>query len=73
MTAAHRSLPFGTCVRVVNVQNGRSVQVRINDRGPFVAGRFMDVSEEAAHRLGVGRKEGLLHVRAWLCEASPWH
>jgi rare lipoprotein A len=52
MTAAHRSLPFGTMVRVVNHKNGRSATVRINDRGPFVRGRVIDVSPAAARALG---------------------
>jgi rare lipoprotein A len=56
LTAAHRTLPFGTRVRVTNVSNGRTVTVRINDRGPFVAGRVVDVSYSAANALGmVGR------------------
>lgn len=53
MTAAHRSLPFGTRVRVTNLNNGRSVTVRITDRGPYVAGRSIDLSEGAAHRIGL--------------------
>src|SRR3954451_14060188 len=52
MTAAHRSLPFGTRVKVTNQNNGRSVVVRINDRGPFVKGRFLDLSRGAAMQLG---------------------
>lgn len=52
MTAAHRTLPFGTSVRVTNPANGRSVIVRINDRGPFTRGRTIDVSEAAARELG---------------------
>jgi rare lipoprotein A len=52
MTAAHRSLPFGTMVRVTNQRNGRSATVRINDRGPFVRGRVIDVSPAAARALG---------------------
>ncbi len=52
MTAAHRSLPFGTKVRVTNKQNGKSVVVRINDRGPFIKGRVIDLSKAAAGRLG---------------------
>jgi rare lipoprotein A len=52
LTAAHRSLPFGTRVRVINNRNGRSVIVRINDRGPFVRGRVIDVTPAAAHVLG---------------------
>ena len=51
MTAAHRDLPLGTVVRVTNLDNGRSVDVRINDRGPFVHGRVIDLSQEAARRL----------------------
>jgi peptidoglycan lytic transglycosylase len=53
LTAAHRTLPFGTRLRVTNVANGRSVTVRINDRGPFVAGRSVDVSYSAAARIGI--------------------
>ena len=52
LTAAHRSLPLGTRVLVTNVQNGRSVEVRINDRGPFVRGRILDLSYAAARELG---------------------
>ena len=52
MTAAHRSLPFGTKVRVTNKRNGKSVVVRINDRGPFIRGRVLDVSKGAANELG---------------------
>jgi rare lipoprotein A len=52
MTAAHRSLPFGTKVRVTNHKTGRSVVVRINDRGPFVRGRVIDVTPAAARELG---------------------
>jgi rare lipoprotein A len=51
LTAAHRSLPFGTVVRVVNPRNGRSVMVRINDRGPFVSRRVIDLSKAAAREL----------------------
>jgi rare lipoprotein A len=54
MTAAHRTLPFGTKVTVVNRSNGRSVVVRINDRGPFVHGRVIDLSPAAARVLGAG-------------------
>jgi rare lipoprotein A len=52
MTAAHKSLPFGSHVRVTNKKNGRSVTVRINDRGPFVRGRVIDLSPAAARALG---------------------
>src|SRR5262245_32137955 len=54
MTAAHRTLPFGTRVRVTNTHNGRSVIVRINDRGPFVKGRSIDLSSGAARAIGMG-------------------
>jgi peptidoglycan lytic transglycosylase len=53
MTAAHRTLPFGTMVTVVNNHTGRSVVVRINDRGPFVRGRVIDLSPAAARTIGV--------------------
>ena len=53
LTAAHRTLPFGTRVRVTNVATGRSVTVRVNDRGPFVPGRVVDVSYSAAETLGM--------------------
>jgi rare lipoprotein A len=53
MTAAHRSLPFGTKLRVTNVDSGRSVTVRVNDRGPYVQGRVVDVSYSAADALGM--------------------
>ena len=53
MTAAHPTLPFGTRLRVTNVTNGRSVVVRINDRGPFVPGRVVDLSGSAAESLGM--------------------
>ena len=59
LTAAHRSLPFGTRVRVTNHQTGRSVVVRINDRGPFVAGRIIDLTPAAARALGM---DGLARV-----------
>ncbi len=62
MTAAHRSLPFGTRVRVTNMRNGRSVVVRINDRGPFIRGRVIDLSKGAAGVIGmIGR--GIAPVR----------
>ncbi len=60
MTAAHRTLPFGTRVRVTNESTGRSVVVRINDRGPFVRGRVIDLTPAAARQLGFS---GLARVR----------
>jgi rare lipoprotein A (peptidoglycan hydrolase) len=62
MTAAHRSLPFGTRVRVTHVGSGRSVVVRINDRGPFVGGRVIDLSSGAAGVLGM-HGQGVARVR----------
>ncbi len=53
LTAAHRTLPFGTKVMVTNKRNGRSVIVRINDRGPFIRGRVLDVSKAAAQNIGM--------------------
>ena len=53
MTCAHRTLPFGTRLRVKNPANGREVIVRVNDRGPFVRGRIVDLSRAAAHKLGI--------------------
>jgi len=52
LTAAHRTLPFGTKVKVTNKRNGKSVTVRINDRGPFVRGRIIDLTPAAARALG---------------------
>lgn len=52
-TAASRTLPFGTKVKVKNLANGRTVKVRINDRGPFVKGRMIDLSRKAARKLGM--------------------
>ncbi len=53
MTAAHRTLPFNTMVRVLNLENGREVTVRINDRGPFVEGRIIDLSFASAQAMGM--------------------
>lgn len=61
LTAAHRSLPFGTVVRITNLANGKQVLVRINDRGPFYRGRALDLSEAAARRLDM-----LQHGLAWV-------
>ena len=55
LTAAHRSLKFGTKVQVTNKKNGKSVVVRINDRGPFIRGRVMDLSKAAASHIGMVR------------------
>ncbi|HOV62517.1 MAG TPA: septal ring lytic transglycosylase RlpA family protein [Spirochaetia bacterium] len=61
-TAAHRTLPFGTLVKVTNLANGLSVIVRINDRGPFVEGRIIDLSRAAAAKIGMAGS-GVAHVR----------
>jgi rare lipoprotein A len=61
-TAAHKDLPLGTKVRVTNLQNRRSVVVRINDRGPYIDGRIIDLSERAARDLGMLR-QGVAEVR----------
>ncbi|HXP96253.1 MAG TPA: septal ring lytic transglycosylase RlpA family protein [Telmatospirillum sp.] len=61
-TAAHRSLPFGTLLKVTNLRNGRTSVVRVNDRGPYVAGRTIDLSEEAARDLAM-QGDGLARVR----------
>ena len=53
LTAAHNTLPFGTKIKVTNVRNGRSVKVVVNDRGPHVKGRIVDVSKRAARKLGL--------------------
>ena len=62
LTAAHRTLPFGTRVKVENLANGRTVVVRVNDRGPFGGGRVIDLSRAAAERLGY-IKAGVARVR----------
>jgi rare lipoprotein A len=62
MTAAHPTLPFGTRVRVTNLANGKSIVVRITDRGPFRRGRIIDVSRHAARKLGFLR-DGTARVR----------
>ncbi|BCR04244.1 hypothetical protein DESUT3_13130 [Desulfuromonas versatilis] len=62
LTAAHRSYPFGTRVRVQNLENGKSVDVRINDRGPFVSGRIIDLTRRAAKAIGM-LQQGVARVR----------
>ena len=62
LTAAHRRLPFGTRVQVTNLSNDRSVVVRINDRGPHIRGRLIDLSRQAAEQLGMLRS-GIARVR----------
>ena len=67
MTAAHRTLPMGTRLRVTNLRNDRSVVVRINDRGPYAERRILDVSRRAAERLGM-LKRGKVRVRIEVLE-----
>jgi rare lipoprotein A len=62
LTAAHRDLPFGTRIRVTRLDDGRAVTLRVNDRGPFVAGRIVDVSRRAARELDF-EAAGLVRVR----------
>ena len=62
MTAAHKYLPLGTRVRVTNVKTGKSIKVKINDRGPFVKGRIIDLSRKAATKLGMIDK-GIVNVK----------
>ena len=61
LTAAHRSLPLGTRARVTNLENGRSVEVTVTDRGPYVRGRIIDLSERAAQLIGI-KEDGLARV-----------
>jgi rare lipoprotein A len=70
MTAAHRTLPFGSKVRVENLKNGKSVVVRINDRGPFTGGRVIDVTRAAANSLGFVRA-GTAKVRLTVLGPTP--
>ncbi|OWL91477.1 septal ring lytic transglycosylase RlpA family protein [Halopseudomonas aestusnigri] len=70
LTAAHRTLPFGTRVQVTNLDNGRSVVVRINDRGPFVRGRVIDLSKSAFTRIGQV-SSGLLPVKVVVLSLPP--
>jgi rare lipoprotein A len=70
MTMAHPSLPFGTHVKVTNLRNGRSVVVRVNDRGPFVGKRIADLSQAAAAEIGMMRR-GLARARIEVLAAAP--
>lgn len=69
LAAAHRTLPFGTRVKVENLANGRSVIVRINDRGPFIRGRIIDVTRAAAEELGFIHA-GVVRVRATVLDGD---
>ena len=63
LTAAHKTLPFGTLLKVTRVKTGESVVVRINDRGPFIKGRIVDLSLAAAREIGLTRKIGVTKVK----------
>ena len=69
-SAAHRTLPFGTRVKVENLSNGKAVVVRVNDRGPFVGGRVIDVSRAAAVKIGLIRA-GVAKVRVTVVDGDP--
>ena len=69
MTTAHQTVPYGTKVRVTNTKNGKSVVVRVNDRGPTEPNRILDVSRAAAKRLGFIRA-GLVEVKLEVVEAA---
>ena len=70
MTAAHNTLPFGTRIKVTNVRNGRSVKVTVNDRGPHVKGRIVDVSGKAARKLDL-IEAGVVPVQLKVIKAAP--
>ncbi|PRY14925.1 rare lipoprotein A [Pontibacter ummariensis] len=70
LTAAHKTLPFGTKVKVTNVRTHKTVKVRITDRGPFVSGRIVDLSEKAARRLGM-IKAGVVPVKVKVIKPAP--
>jgi rare lipoprotein A len=65
LTAAHRTLPFGSILLVVNLDNGKRVRVRVNDRGPFIKGRIVDLTYTAAKQLGMLEK-GVVKVKIYL-------
>lgn len=62
LTAAHKTLPFGTKVKVKNLKNGKKVKVTINDRGPFIEGRIIDLSKKAARKINMTR-DGVVDVK----------
>ena len=69
VSAAHKTLPMPSLVRVTNLENGRSMKIRVNDRGPFVNGRIIDLSRRGAQLLGFQR-QGTARVRVKLLEAE---
>jgi rare lipoprotein A len=72
LTAAHRTLPLGTEAKVTNLETGQSVQVKINDRGPYVKGRHLDLSQAAAKQLGLTKQGvGKVKIEAKMPAAKP--
>jgi rare lipoprotein A len=71
LTAAHRSLPLGSQVRVTHLGNNKSVVVRINDRGPYIRGRIIDLTPAAAASIGLGYGQGLANVKVERIEPTP--
>jgi len=69
LTAAHKTLPFNTLVKVINTENGKSVTVRINDRGPYAKDRIIDLSEAAAKKIGI-TKTGTANVKLLLVKGD---
>ena len=70
LTAAHKTLPFGTLIKVTDLKNNKSVQVRVNDRGPFISGRIVELSREAASRIGLIEK-GVARVKIQVIQGKP--
>lgn len=70
LTAAHKTLPFGTKVKVTNERNGRSVVVTINDRGPFIKGRSIDLTRASAAAIGLGWSVAPVVIEVWGCAPS---
>ena len=74
MTAAHRTLPFNIRVRVINLENGKKADFRINDRGPFISGRIIDLSKSGARELGIldsGTARVAVEATGWVAGSSP--
>ncbi|MCL9774121.1 septal ring lytic transglycosylase RlpA family protein [Vibrio methylphosphonaticus] len=69
LTAAHKTLPFGTLVRVINTDNNKSVDVKINDRGPYVKGRTIDLSQKAFEKVG-STTQGTVPIRIEILDDS---
>lgn len=72
LTAASRDLPLGTKIQIKNLKNNRSIVLRVNDRGPYIPGRFLDVSKTAAERLGF-LNTGLAHVEMRVVRFPSWY